>query len=190
MAEGGGPHRPGPASRNVSCSAAAPIGWGSGGRSQSGPRGSASWAGTLETPLLQGPPSTEPQAQLSQRPPDGLLSAGQVGTGAGLRGERQAPGGARGAGRPHGAHPSPQRRLRRCWVLSARSPARGNGQRRPSTRASPTRTRPATATKTSWVRSLGPGQGRRVRKGARREGARPAGGRGDRWGGGGTGDGR
>ena len=83
-------NNPSLASRNVSCSAADPIGWGSRGPSQSGPRGSASWAGTLQT-LQQGPPPTEPQAQLTQRPADGLLSAGQ-------------------------------RRLHRCWVLSAQSP--------------------------------------------------------------------
>uniref|UniRef100_A0A0D9S5Z8 Uncharacterized protein n=1 Tax=Chlorocebus sabaeus TaxID=60711 RepID=A0A0D9S5Z8_CHLSB len=45
-----------------------------------------------------------------------------------------------------------------------RSPPRGNGQRRPSTRASPTRTRPVTATRTSWTTTAasrsGPAVGR------------------------------
>ncbi|XP_053460059.1 cytochrome c oxidase subunit 6B2 isoform X1 [Nycticebus coucang] len=41
-------------------------------------------------------------------------------------------------------------------MLMPRSPPWENGQRHPSTLASPTRTRPVTATRTSWVRPGGP----------------------------------
>ncbi|EAW72368.1 cytochrome c oxidase subunit VIb polypeptide 2 (testis), isoform CRA_b, partial [Homo sapiens] len=54
--------------------------------------------------------------------------------------------------------------LRGCWMWKPRSPPRGNGRRRPSTRASPARTRSVTATRTSWTTTAasrpGPAAGR------------------------------